>query len=267
MNHHHHQNHPPSSLPSNPNPEPDPSLPCNGYHKISLPLLRRCMSDPCNPPSATASNPSFFDPSLSSASRCGGSLPNFTPPYSPDRHHCPKTPSHSPTHALPPLPPPHTFRRSVSDINPSPSKASSRFSTSSQDLGTDIDTPNSKRLRRMKDRLREMSHWCQQLMRAEDLMEEDEDEQQQAVEEDAQVQAVDATDQDVTVTKPISSFSVEESVTTSSGRYPFPSYPIILGFGFFIPNSVTLVSFLGCSILDHSFQMSIFLRHSFWLKH
>ncbi|XP_021806962.1 uncharacterized protein LOC110750888 [Prunus avium] len=150
MNHHHHQNHLPSSLPSNPNPEPDPSLPCNGYHKISLPLLRRCMSDPCNPPSATASNPSFFDPSLSSASRCGGSLPNFTPPYSPDRHHCPKTPSHSPTH----------------------------------------------RLRRMKDRLREMRHWCQQLMREEDLMEEDEDEQQQAVEEEAQVQAVDATDQD-----------------------------------------------------------------------
>ncbi|CAL8075782.1 unnamed protein product [Prunus armeniaca] len=196
MNHHHHQNHPPSSLPSNPNPEPDPSLPCNGYHKISLPLLRRCMSDPCNPPSDTAANPSFFDPSLSSASTCGGSLPNFTPPYSPDRHHCPKTPSHSPTHALPPLPPPHTFRRSVSDINPSPAKASSRFSTSSQDLGTDIDTPNSKRLRRMKDRLREMSHWCQQLMREEDLMEEDEDEQQQAVEEEAQVQAVDAADQD-----------------------------------------------------------------------
>lgn len=71
----------------------------------------------------------------------------------------------------------------------------------------------------------------------------------------------------VTVTKPISSFSVEESVTTSSCRYPFPSYPIILGFGFFISNSVTLVSFLGCSILDHSFQMSILLRHSFWLKH
>lgn len=48
----------------------------------------------------------------------------------------------------------------------------------------------------MKDRLREMSHWCQQLMREEDLMEEDEDEQQQAVEEEAQVQAVDAADQD-----------------------------------------------------------------------
>ncbi|CAN6677503.1 unnamed protein product [Malus baccata var. baccata] len=202
MNHHHHHH----QIPSN-HPEQDSSLPASssGYRRISLPPLRRCISDPYNPPSATTPNYAF-EHSLS-ASRCGGSLCNMTPSYSPDRLHFPKTPFHSPAAVLPPLPPPQTLQRSVSDLNPSPAKTSSRSSTSSQDFhfSTDIDTPNSKRLQRMKGRLREMSLWCQQLMREEDLMEEDEDHEEQAAEEnkeeeeeaeEEQVQTVDATDQD-----------------------------------------------------------------------
>ncbi|TQD78862.1 hypothetical protein C1H46_035593 [Malus baccata] len=107
------------------------------------------------------------------------------------------TPRSIPRHRSCLLPLPHTLCRSVSDLNHSLAKTSSRSSTSSQNFhfSTDLDSPDSMRLRRMKDRLREMSLWCQQLMREEDLMEEDEDREEQAVEEE-QVQIVDDTDQD-----------------------------------------------------------------------
>ncbi|KAB2635825.1 hypothetical protein D8674_026359 [Pyrus ussuriensis x Pyrus communis] len=128
MNHNHH----PRQIAAN-NPERDFSLP---------------------PSASTADN--AFKISVP-ASPCGGSLPNMTTPYSPDRYHFSKSQSQSPARVLPPLSPPHTLRRSVSDLNHSPAKTSSRSSTSSQDFhfSTDLDTPDSKGLSRMKDRLRE----------------------------------------------------------------------------------------------------------------
>uniref|UniRef100_A0A2N9G347 Uncharacterized protein n=1 Tax=Fagus sylvatica TaxID=28930 RepID=A0A2N9G347_FAGSY len=93
------------------------------------------------------------------------------PPQSPENAKTaiiPVTPS---SHTgLPPLPP--TLRRSVSDPNPSPVKTYSRSSSSGDVSSVDItkeDTPNSnsnskKRLRRMKDCMREMSKWCEEIM-------------------------------------------------------------------------------------------------------
>ncbi|XP_068331919.1 uncharacterized protein [Pyrus communis] len=121
----------------------------------------------------------------------------MTPPYSPDRHHFPKTTSHS------------QHRSCLLFLHRTLSAAPSRISTILRPrprpapppppkTSTSPPTwthPDSKRLRRMKDGLREMSLWCQQLMREEDLMEEDEDCEEQAVEEEL-VQIVDDTDQD-----------------------------------------------------------------------
>ncbi|XP_050374345.1 uncharacterized protein LOC126791893 [Argentina anserina] len=144
-------------------PSPDPSsLLAFGYSKISLPLhphhhrpvLRRCISDPYSPPPPPQTDP-FHSPDLNKAS----------------------SPSPSQTHfnsSLPPLPPP-THRRSVSELNPSPAKSFSRSpSFNEMSFETDPDTPNSKRLKRMKGRLKEMTEWCRQLMREED-MEQDEE--------------------------------------------------------------------------------------------
>ncbi|KAK7256429.1 hypothetical protein RIF29_29875 [Crotalaria pallida] len=78
-------------------------------------------------------------------------------------------PANSPARGcgLPPLPPP-CLKRSVSDLSPSPAKAPSHSFDS--DEATD-----SMRLRRMKDRLREMRQWCDEVMKV------DEDEQEQEV--------------------------------------------------------------------------------------
>nr|XP_004297948.2 PREDICTED: mediator of RNA polymerase II transcription subunit 15-like [Fragaria vesca subsp. vesca] len=137
------------------------TLPLHHHHHHHQPLLRRCISDPYSPPPPPQTNPF-----LSAG-------------HSPDLNKTTSSPS--PTHfnsSLPPLPPPQqppTLRRSVSDINPSPAQAFSR-SSSSNDMSveTDTDTPNSKRLKRMKGRLKEMSEWCRQLMREEDLEQDEE---------------------------------------------------------------------------------------------
>ncbi|KAM1151325.1 hypothetical protein EV1_033787 [Malus domestica] len=116
----------------------------NHHHPRQIPF-KYPEQDSSLPQSASmADNP--FDISLP-ASRYGGSLANMTSPYSPDRYYFSKTPSHSP---------PHSLRRSVSNLNHSPAKTSSRSSTSSQDFhfSTNLDTQDSKGLSRMKDRLR-----------------------------------------------------------------------------------------------------------------
>ncbi|XP_061994020.1 uncharacterized protein LOC133711963 [Rosa rugosa] len=158
-----------TSPPPSSSSAPDPSsLLGFGYSKISLPLhhphplLRRCISDPYTPPAPPQTNPF-----LSAG-------------HSPDDRNPPKTSSPFPTHfnsSLPPLPPPQapTLRRSVSDLNPSPAKTFSRSSSSNEmSVETDSDSPNSKRLKRMKGRLKEMSEWCRQLMREEDLEQDEE---------------------------------------------------------------------------------------------
>ncbi|KAM1135946.1 hypothetical protein ACFX15_033478 [Malus domestica] len=116
----------------------------NHHHPRQIPFKYPEQDSSLPPSASTADNP--FDISLP-ASRCGGSLPNMTTPYSPDRYYFSKTPSHSS---------PHSLRRSVSNLNHSPAKTSSRSSTSSQDFhfSTNLDTPDSKGLSRMNDRLR-----------------------------------------------------------------------------------------------------------------
>ncbi|TQD95535.1 hypothetical protein C1H46_018828 [Malus baccata] len=78
----------------------------NHHHPRQIPF--KYPEQDCSlPPSAsTADNP--FDISLP-ASRCGGSLPNLTTPYSPDRYYFSKTPSRISTTLRPrprPAPPP-----------------------------------------------------------------------------------------------------------------------------------------------------------------
>ncbi|KAM4127498.1 hypothetical protein ACJW30_02G094700 [Castanea mollissima] len=156
------------------------------------PVLRRTVSDPDPFPSGS-----------------GFQAPNPNNSLSPEQHPrstgtvnvIPATPSSNP--GLPPLPP--TLRRSVSDPNPSPAKTYSR-SSSSGDVSVDLtkeDTPNSnsnsnskKRLRRMKDCMREMSKWCEEVMREQEDPEEEE-------QEDTNVHAV---------TKNNSAQDLEESV-------------------------------------------------------
>ncbi|XP_070678242.1 uncharacterized protein [Malus domestica] len=106
----------------------------NHHHPRQIPFKYPEQDSSLPPSASTADNP--FDISLP-ASRCGGSLPNMTTPYSPDRYYFSKTPSHSS---------PHSLRRSVSNLNHSPAKTSSRSSTSSQDFhfSTNLDTPDSK---------------------------------------------------------------------------------------------------------------------------
>ncbi|XP_027351402.1 mitochondrial fission regulator 1 [Abrus precatorius] len=67
---------------------------------------------------------------------------------------------------LPPLPP--TLRRSVSDLSPSSDKAFSR-SSASEETAT---APEYMRLRRMKDRLKEMRQWWDEVIKEEEEGEE-----------------------------------------------------------------------------------------------
>ncbi|KAK2416308.1 hypothetical protein QL285_038709 [Trifolium repens] len=70
---------------------------------------------------------------------------------------------------LPPLPP--RFTRYLSYLTPSPAKGSSR-SLSSEEIA-----PDSMRLRRMRDRLREMKQWWDEVMKEEEEGEEAEEEE------------------------------------------------------------------------------------------
>ncbi|KAK7340476.1 hypothetical protein VNO77_21180 [Canavalia gladiata] len=106
--------------------------------KNSFPVLRRCVSDPYHPPAPVSEH--------------------STPP-----------PRGS---GLPPLPP--SLRRSVSDLTPSPEQ-SLGFCRSLSSEETTI-TPDSMRLRRMKDRLKEMRQWWDEVMKEEEEGEEGEEE-------------------------------------------------------------------------------------------
>lgn len=105
------------------------------------PVLRRCVSDPCKTPAAgfPANSPERVN---------GGN------PVTPVRG-C----------GLPPLPP--NLTRCASDLSPSPAKALAHSLSSEE-------TPDSMRLRRMKDRLREMRQWWDEVIKEEEEQEEDE---------------------------------------------------------------------------------------------
>lgn len=59
--------------------------------------------------------------------------------------------------ALPPLPP--SLRRSASDPNPSPANTFSMGKDSIKE-----ESPDTKRLRRMKERMKQMSKWCKKVL-------------------------------------------------------------------------------------------------------
>ncbi|XP_038888901.1 uncharacterized protein LOC120078676 [Benincasa hispida] len=139
----------------------DHQQPDSTFSKIDLPIpfdpsvfpLRRSVSDPTE-------------------------ARNFSPTpviQSPAKRLCLNSP-------LPPLP----LRRTVSDPNPSPEK------TSDSPIKIGKDNPESKRLRRIKDRLKEMNQWWNEVMSEEQdenetkksdcLKEEEEDEETVGVE-------------------------------------------------------------------------------------
>ncbi|KAL3000590.1 hypothetical protein AAZX31_09G221500 [Glycine max] len=95
----------------------------------SFPVLRRCVSDPYTSPAPAPEPEQSMPPERGSG--------------------------------LPPLPP--RFRRSVSDLSvPSPDKALSCLSSE------ETATPDSVRLRRMKERLKEMRQWWDEVMKDEE---------------------------------------------------------------------------------------------------
>ncbi|KAL5791706.1 hypothetical protein ACOSP7_000300 [Xanthoceras sorbifolium] len=129
-----------------------PSL--HGFSKIPLPtqdqpLLRRCCSDPNSPPIAVANTAPqvLADPPQSPPQNAEISRPET--PLSAVRASAAK---------LPPRAPP--LRRSVSDPSPSPSKT---FSSSCGTMGA-YESPNDKRLRRMRDCIREMNTWWDEIL-------------------------------------------------------------------------------------------------------
>ncbi|KAJ7980284.1 flocculation protein FLO11-like [Quillaja saponaria] len=133
----------------------------------SCPVLRRCVSDPYNPVTQCQNSSSGLD-SLVISPQSPENVKACINPVTP-----PSVKSFSSASSLPPLPP--TLRRSVSDLTPSPSKTLS-CSASSAEVGVDLtkeETSNLKRLRRMKESLREMRHWWDEAMR--DELEEEEE--------------------------------------------------------------------------------------------
>ncbi|KAK9288656.1 hypothetical protein L1049_017117 [Liquidambar formosana] len=134
------------------------------------PVLRRCSSDPYNSPGAT--NNVGAPPNPQSPDNSASKINVIASKPSPQRGN---------SSALPPLPP--TLRRTVSDLTsaayqmpvttPEVVRSFSR-SSSSADAGAGVqvlsdsikeESPNSKRLRRMKDRMREMNQWWDEVMR------------------------------------------------------------------------------------------------------
>ncbi|KAM5566933.1 proline-rich receptor-like protein kinase PERK9 [Rosa sericea] len=156
---------------------PLPPLPKShsGRTRTRNPLLRRCISDPFTPPRLD---------SLSAPP-----VPNSI--HSPDNDVVPSsavTAITSPPSVISTRPPPRpTHHRTVSDPTSSPAaKSASRASSSSGD--GDDDTPNTKRrLKRIKDRFKEMTLWFEQVMLEDDDDEEKVPEIQQEQEEEEQI--------------------------------------------------------------------------------
>ncbi|KAJ7955120.1 flocculation protein FLO11-like [Quillaja saponaria] len=140
-----------------------PSAATHTQKPQSCPVLRRCVSDPYNPPAANVVG--FPMTQFQNSSSGLGSPENVKEGINPVTPPCVK--GYASASSLPPLPP--SLRRSVSDLTPSPAKSFSH-SASSAEVGVDLakeETSNSKRLRRMKESLREMRHWWDKAMREE----------------------------------------------------------------------------------------------------
>ncbi|MBA0618750.1 hypothetical protein Godav_028048 [Gossypium davidsonii] len=112
----------------------------SGFSKIPLPLLQRSTSDPYTPtkPSLSDTAKALEDTPLSK-----GSASSSLPPRAP------------------------VLSRSISDPIFSPAKSLSR-SSSSYEMGVELikeESPSAKRLKRMKERMKEMSNWWGEAMR------------------------------------------------------------------------------------------------------
>ncbi|KAK0589454.1 hypothetical protein LWI29_014556 [Acer saccharum] len=136
--------------PKHKKPNNPPSF--HGFSKIPLPtqdqpLLRRCSSVPPNVVTNTATQV-LLDP------------PQSPPPQNVDiaRPETPLSTVRASAAKLPPRAP--TLMRSVSDPNPSPSKT---FSNSCGTMGG-YESPNDKRLRRMRDCIRKMNKWWDEIL-------------------------------------------------------------------------------------------------------
>ncbi|KAG6606253.1 hypothetical protein SDJN02_02996, partial [Cucurbita argyrosperma subsp. argyrosperma] len=124
------------------------------FSKIDLPI-------PFGPSSA---HPTPFSP-LSRSVSDPTEARNFSPP-SPAKRLCPNS-------ALPPLP----LRRTVSDPTPSTDKTSvSPLTIGRVNDSIKEDSPDSKRLRKIKDRLKEMNEWWNEVMSEQEHEEEKRDE-------------------------------------------------------------------------------------------
>ncbi|XP_038697584.1 uncharacterized protein LOC119995220, partial [Tripterygium wilfordii] len=103
------------------------------FQECSFPVLRRCASDPYNPPQSPPKNSMIVGVNYSTPSSYSASLP----------------------------PLPLSLQRSVSDSMPSTAKTFSR-SSNSNEMGLEH-SPNSKR---MKEGLKEMKMWWEELLNA-----------------------------------------------------------------------------------------------------
>ncbi|KAI4356658.1 hypothetical protein L6164_000663 [Bauhinia variegata] len=112
------------------------------------PVLRRCVSDTYRPLSSTGVG---FPTNSSHSPEHVKTEPVANP----------ATPSCMRGSGLPPLP--QSLKECISDPTPSPAKSFSR-SSSSGEMGLE-ETSNSTRMKRMKDRLREMKQWWDEVMR------------------------------------------------------------------------------------------------------
>ncbi|KAF5946581.1 hypothetical protein HYC85_016809 [Camellia sinensis] len=118
-----------------------------GFTKLHLPIptLHRCVSDPINSPGTTNTN----NPTNTNG---------FVNPLSSQNAKTPSPPPPPPPNAKPTSSASATLRRSLSDPIPTPTPPPDSI----QCL-----TPNSKRLKRMRDRMKEMSQWWDEVMEGE----------------------------------------------------------------------------------------------------
>ncbi|XP_057497443.1 uncharacterized protein LOC130782185 [Actinidia eriantha] len=126
----------------------------------SAPTLRRCISDPINSPGT--------DKTRALSSQLSDSCTVFASPLSPENAITTLSPakaSSSASATLPPIAP--ILRQAISD----PSPSGCQVKTTPPD-SIKLENPNLERMKRMKDRMREMSQWWDEVLREEEKEEE-----------------------------------------------------------------------------------------------
>ncbi|PSS10023.1 Mucin-2 like [Actinidia chinensis var. chinensis] len=122
----------------------------------SGPTLRRCISDPINSPGT--------DKTKALGSQLSESCTVFVSPLSPENAKTTPSPAKAISSAsatLPPISP--ILPQSISDPSPSGYQVKTTPPTSIKQ-----ENPNSERMKRMKDRMREMSRWWEEVLHQDD---------------------------------------------------------------------------------------------------